>query len=69
MIEVTPMDTIPSGNPFHHDALRMGWTIGTNVTVMFEHFDSERQAYVVIVNTETGERIRVTFDHFNYDLG
>ena len=60
-MQVENMTQIAPGNPFLSDAYHMGATIGTNVTVMYERFDNERHNYIIIVNTETGERLRVRF--------
>jgi len=48
-------------NPFCQDAFNMGEQIGTNVTVMFGNHDHEHCDYLIVVNTKTGERIRITF--------
>jgi len=62
MIETQMIDSFPPGeNPFHHDAVRMGTTIGKNVVVMYHQHQFERQDTIVIVNSETGERMLVKF--------
>jgi len=48
-------------NPFRQDVYNMGSRIGTNVTVMHDTHPKNKCKYLIIVNTETGERIRVTF--------
>ena len=53
---------IEPGNPFLSDLFNMGTQIGTNCTVMYGKHTNERCAYLIVVNTETGERIRVTFN-------
>jgi hypothetical protein len=62
---VDSKESLPVGNAFNGDSYRMGSTIGSNVTVMFEKFDHEVQHYIVICNTKTGERIRVRFQDCN----
>ena len=61
MLEIETMESIAPGNPFLSDAVRMGTTIGTNVTVMFMNHSTDLQTNIVIVNTDTGERIKVKF--------
>ena len=56
------MDSIPAGeNPFCHDHYNMGERLGHNVYVMFENFPKDRCPYLIVVNTETGERVRLMF--------
>jgi hypothetical protein len=61
MLEAEPITPFPPGNPFHHDAIRMGINIGSNVVAMFHQHTHERQDTVIIVNTETGERMLLKF--------
>lgn len=61
MLEAERIDSFPPGNPFHHDAIRMGTNIGSNVVAMFHQHVNERQDTVIIVNTETGERMLLKF--------
>lgn len=49
----------PKDNPFHHDLYHMGQRMGTNVVVMFENHPTAKMDYLIVVNTETGERARV----------
>ena len=49
----------PNSNPFYNDAYHVGTTIGTNLMAMMENHPDKRCKYVILVNTETGERIRV----------
>ena len=56
------LEPIPAGdNPFRHDLSNMGSTIGTNITVMFHNHQDQRGEYLIVVNTETGERVRLVF--------
>lgn len=50
----------PNSNPFHHDAYHMGDYIAKNVAIMFATHPSERATYIIIINRETGERLKVT---------
>jgi hypothetical protein len=68
MIKVKKAEPFPANeNPFLHDSYNMGTTIGTNVTVMFDNHASERCNYLIVVNTETGERVRIVFDEKGTD--
>ena len=63
MIKVEKLDRFPANeNPFWHDAYRMGERVGHNVMLMIENFPEDRCKYVILVNMETGERIKVSFD-------
>lgn len=61
MIEVTQEESFPPGNPFLYDGYRMGTRLGANVIAMYEKFDNDVQPYIIICNTDTGERIRLRF--------
>ena len=63
MIHTEKMESIPpNSNPFLHDLYNMGMDIGRNVTVMFEAHNGEKADYIIVINKETGERIRLVFD-------
>lgn len=51
----------PNSNPFCHDLHRMGVRVGENVMVMMTNYDTDRCQHLVVVNTETGERIALVF--------
>lgn len=51
----------PEENPFCHDLCNMGVRLGNNVMVMYRNHDHEICEYLIIVNTETGERMKVFF--------
>lgn len=54
------MPSFPANsNPFNHDQYHMGTKMGTNCVVMQENHANQECNYLIIVNTETGERIRV----------
>ena len=52
----------PHSNPYHYEGFLMGRNVGNNVTVMMENFEEDRCRYLIIVDTESGERLRVIFD-------
>lgn len=54
-------DFPPNENPFRHDAEHMGTRIGTNVFVMMPNFESQHCPYLICVNKETGERVKLSF--------
>ena len=63
MIKIFPREPFPPGvNPFNHDSYHMGITIGTNVTIMMANHADKHCHYMIVINAETGERIRVEFD-------
>lgn len=62
MIKTETLGSFPAGNPFHHDLFRMGQEVGSNVMVMFEKHTHEEQPYIIVVNTKTGERLKLTFE-------
>ena len=51
----------PNSNPFSHDLERMGIWLGKNVLVMTNNHDGDHCQHLVVVNTETGERIALVF--------
>ena len=59
---IEKMESIKPGNPFLSDLFRMGIQIGSNVTIMFMKHSTEKQDDIVIIDTETGERIQIVFD-------
>lgn len=60
--QIERMESFPPGNPFHHDLANMGTTLGVNLTVMFSNHADKKCPFVILVNTETGERIRIVLD-------
>lgn len=62
MIQINKMENIlPGSNPFLHDTYNMGTKLGTNLTVMFQNFEDQEAPYLIVVNTETGERVKLVF--------
>lgn len=54
------MNPIAKGNPFLEDLYHMGIGIGTNCVIMYEKHPHLYQDYIIVCNTETGERVKVT---------
>lgn len=48
-------------NPFNQDSYHMGVQLGSNVTIMMENFENSPCKYLIVINTITGERKRITF--------
>lgn len=59
IIECKPFP--PNSNPFKHDAFNMGEYLGSNVAIMFGNHSLSHCDYLYVINTETGERIRIEF--------
>lgn len=62
-MKVTKLESFPPcANPFVHDAYNMSTAIGNNVVVMYDKHPSEHASYLIVVNKETGERLRIDVD-------
>jgi hypothetical protein len=62
-MKVEKLEDYPKNcNPFHHDPVSMGTNIASNVTIMHMNFEDAQCEELVIVNTESGERLKITFD-------
>lgn len=62
MIQIEQMSPFPvQEDPFIHHLFHIGPYIGSNVLIMHENFSSEYCDYLIIVNKETSERIKVRF--------
>jgi hypothetical protein len=59
MIEI---EAIKPGNPFLSDFSNMGIQLGTNIMAMMMNHPSEKMNWVVLVDMETGKRVRIDFD-------
>lgn len=46
-------------NPFLHDFYHMGQSLGKNLVVMYSKHKDEKQPYIILVNTDTGQRIKI----------
>lgn len=66
MIEVVRMEGIPviDGKcyPFEVDLHNMGTPLGTNILIMHQNFPDQKAKYLIVVNRETGERVRLAFE-------
>lgn len=51
----------PNSNPFHYDTFNMGRYVGTNVAIMFGKFEDDRHDYLIVIDRETGEAVRISF--------
>ncbi|MCK5016562.1 MAG: hypothetical protein KAS32_05750 [Candidatus Peribacteraceae bacterium] len=49
----------PCRNPFHHDAYHMGTKMGSNLYIMHENHSDSVSKYLILVNTETGKKMRI----------
>lgn len=59
-MRMNKMKSIPAGkNPFRYDPSHMGTVLGKNLTVMYPNHDSEKCPYIILINTETGEKQKV----------
>lgn len=64
--ELMKLESFPAGeNPFLHDIFNMGTSIAKNVMIMHRTHDTEKADYFIIVNTETGERLKVVINTKN----
>ena len=56
--------TVQNGyiNPFLIDQFRIGNTIGRNCTIMHETVGNMDCEYIIVIDTKTGNRVRITFD-------
>ncbi len=62
MIQIQRLnDNPPNDNPFWHDNFNMGHKIAENVYAMFATFPSQKASFLIVINTETGERVKLTF--------
>ena len=63
-MKIIEMDPIPHGmDPMDYDLYNTSTRIGTNVLVMFPNAVTDKCPYLIVVNTETGERRKVIFEH------
>lgn len=64
-LRTVEIDSIPANsNPFHHDAYHMAKQIGSNCMIMLSNHDDEQCKYFIVINTKTGERMKVIIDEF-----
>ena len=48
-------------NLMQQDAYHMGSRMGSNVMVLFDTFPSDNMDYLIVVNTRTGQSVKLTF--------
>jgi len=60
-MKISEIESIEPGNPFLCDGYNMGTTIGANVTVMYAKFKDEVHQYIIVIDTTTGQRVRIDF--------
>jgi len=61
-METTQLSSFPPGaNPFTEDVYHMGVKLGTNIMIMMPNHVSEVCPYLIVVNIDTGERMKVEF--------
>lgn len=61
MIKTKILEPFPANsNPFLHDLFHMGQAIGKNVIIMYR--EHEVNKYLIVINTQTGERIQIDFE-------
>ena len=51
----------PDVNVMQQDAHHMGSTMGTNAKLLFSTFPSDNMDYLIVVNTRTGQSVKLTF--------
>jgi hypothetical protein len=68
MINFRLGDIPPGENPFDYDRYHMGVNIGTNVMVMMPNHQDEVCPYLIIVNTDNGQRMCVQFKRERMDV-
>lgn len=61
-MKIENLEPFPPGNPFHHDPVRMGIRVGRNAMVMMYNHEGDHCEHLVVVNTDTGERILIEFE-------
>lgn len=69
---IKKMETLPSlppnSNPFEHDLWNMGQRIGKEHMLMFRNHPLEDLDYLIVVNTTTGERVKLYFKEEDNDI-
>ena len=65
IMRVYKLNSIKPGNPFREDQYHMGTVLGDNLVVMYKNFPKDKCPYLIIINTTTGERLKVNLDEEN----
>ena len=59
-LQAEPMESIPPGeNPFNRDLDNMGTWIAKNILVMYPTHPTQNGKFVIIVRTDTGDRMKI----------
>lgn len=59
-MKLTELPPIPVGaNPFNHDLFNMGTRLGKGITVMHRNFPDAPCPYLIIIDSNTGKRVRI----------
>jgi hypothetical protein len=59
---IEQIESLPAGeNPFNHDLTNMGQHVGTNCMVMFKNHPNDYCPYLIVLNPNTGERVKISF--------
>lgn len=67
-IKIAELPAFPAkSNPFNHDAYHMGTPIGNNCYIMHSCHTTEECEYLIIINTTTGERLKVLLNGTKVD--
>lgn len=62
-LKVVKMNSFPENcNPYHYDSYHMGLDVGIDLVMMLENHASEKMDYFILVNTRTGERVKVIIE-------
>jgi len=65
IMKVYKLDSIRPGNPFREDPYHMGTVLGDNLVVMYKNFPKDKCPFIILINTTTGERLKVNLDEEN----
>ena len=61
-MKIEKIDSYPKNiNPFVIDLDSLGTKLGSNVTLMHMNFPSDKCEQLIVVSTETGERLKISF--------
>lgn len=58
-VTLKKVEKIAPGNPFLSDLFNMGQPIGKDLMLMFKNHPDEDCHYLILVDTKTGERVRI----------
>jgi hypothetical protein len=55
------LENLGIGNPFLLDHFYMGQSIGINQWIMFSKHETQKQDYIILIDSSTGERVKIHF--------